>query len=118
MAANQTKDPTRGTNRIDAVTKITPIDPPVQIHHGNCPGGTLKAGGKIPPRTDSATMSTVPLANEIRAACSGCRRTCESEPLMLGWAPSKQPAANPMSTARIRTKPEVCKGSTTFVGGA
>ena len=47
--ANHGREPTLGTKIRDAVKKTTPIDPPVQIHQGNCDGGDLNTGRKIAP---------------------------------------------------------------------
>ena len=108
-AANQGREPTRGTKISDAVRKTTPIDPPVQIHQGKSEGAVLNEGGKIPSANDKTINKVVPLPNEIREAWNGWRTFNPSEPLMLGWAPSKHPAASPTATAS-RTMPGVCKG--------
>ncbi len=98
-AANQGRDPTLGTKISEVVTNTTPIAPPVQIHQGNCLIGVVNCGGKTPERVVKINKIPVPVANEISDACNGCATFWPSCPLMLGWAPSKHPAAKPIATA-------------------
>ena len=71
IAANQGSEPILGTRINEVVTRMTPIIPPVQLHHGKEDGVVLNTTGKFFVVRQRIRSAAVPLAKEIKAAWSG-----------------------------------------------